>query len=187
MVSYTQAAVERAMKVQEVILRAMAKKITWWQDIRECMRRALMGMGIGSKQYGFLWCDEFGGWDPKKEAYNTNLHAHGVYVGPYIPQDLLAKTWTEIRAFKDGAKVVWIEKQKIDNPQAVQEFHAPRGVLRARCCHRVKDNRGFLPLELVHGSEPRSCGKSFYQRRDLRVVRRHDEDVLQRQGQRHPR
>jgi hypothetical protein len=29
--SYTQAAVERAMKVQEVILRAMAKKITWWQ------------------------------------------------------------------------------------------------------------------------------------------------------------
>src|SRR6202521_2871193 len=31
MVSYTQAAVERAMKVQEVILRAMAKKITWWQ------------------------------------------------------------------------------------------------------------------------------------------------------------
>jgi len=31
MVSYRQAAVERAMKVQEVILRAMAKKITWWQ------------------------------------------------------------------------------------------------------------------------------------------------------------
>src|SRR5271155_4575124 len=31
MVAYTKAAVERAMKVQEVILRAMAKKITWWQ------------------------------------------------------------------------------------------------------------------------------------------------------------
>src|ERR1700728_2072553 len=31
MVSYTQAAVERGMKVQEVILRAMAKKITWGQ------------------------------------------------------------------------------------------------------------------------------------------------------------
>jgi hypothetical protein len=25
------AAVERAMKIQEVIVRAMAKKITWWQ------------------------------------------------------------------------------------------------------------------------------------------------------------
>jgi transposase len=31
MFSYTKAAMERAMKVQEVILRAMAKKITWYQ------------------------------------------------------------------------------------------------------------------------------------------------------------
>ena len=31
MESYPRAAVERAMKTQEVILRAMAKKITWWQ------------------------------------------------------------------------------------------------------------------------------------------------------------
>jgi len=29
---YPEAAVERAMKVQEVILRAMAKKLTWWQE-----------------------------------------------------------------------------------------------------------------------------------------------------------
>jgi hypothetical protein len=29
--SYTRTATERAMKVQEVILRAAAKKITWWQ------------------------------------------------------------------------------------------------------------------------------------------------------------
>src|SRR5512141_1553482 len=28
---YSRAAVERAMKVQEVILRAMAKRISWWQ------------------------------------------------------------------------------------------------------------------------------------------------------------
>jgi hypothetical protein len=85
-------------------------------DIRECTRRALKELGIKSKEYGFLWCDEFGGWDPKKERYNTNLHAHGVYVGPYIPQAVLARIWTEIRVTKDGAKVVWIEKQKIDNP-----------------------------------------------------------------------
>ena len=31
MVAYPKAAVERAMQVQEVILRAMAKRITWWQ------------------------------------------------------------------------------------------------------------------------------------------------------------
>jgi len=31
MISYPQAAMERVMKVQEVILQALAKKITWWQ------------------------------------------------------------------------------------------------------------------------------------------------------------
>src|SRR5271169_6202528 len=31
METYSKAAVERAMKVQEVILRALAKRITWWQ------------------------------------------------------------------------------------------------------------------------------------------------------------
>jgi hypothetical protein len=31
MMSYTKAAMERAMKVQKVILRAMAKRSTWWQ------------------------------------------------------------------------------------------------------------------------------------------------------------
>ena len=29
--SYSKTAMERAMKVQEVLLRATAKKITWWQ------------------------------------------------------------------------------------------------------------------------------------------------------------
>jgi transposase len=40
--SYPRAAVERAMKVQEVILRAMARKITWWQ--------AAEIIGIGDRQ-----------------------------------------------------------------------------------------------------------------------------------------
>src|SRR5579862_439562 len=39
---YPPSAVERAMKVQEVILRAVAKKITWWQ--------AAEIMGISDRQ-----------------------------------------------------------------------------------------------------------------------------------------
>src|SRR5664279_4739714 len=31
MISYSEAAMERAMKVEEVILRAIARKINWWQ------------------------------------------------------------------------------------------------------------------------------------------------------------
>ena len=88
------------------------------QDIRTCVRRCLGELGIESNKFGYLWCDEFGGWDSKKDSYNTNLHAHGVYVGPYIPQKLLADVWAEIRRSKDGAKIVWIAKQKIDNPPA---------------------------------------------------------------------
>jgi hypothetical protein len=34
---YSKAAMERAMKVQEVILRALAKKITWWQAAEICI------------------------------------------------------------------------------------------------------------------------------------------------------
>ncbi len=86
------------------------------QDIRECICRILREMDIDSKQYGFLWCDEFGGWNPKTESHNTNLHAHGVYVGPHIPQHRLARIWAEIRAQRDGAMIVWISRQKIDNP-----------------------------------------------------------------------
>src|SRR5258705_9278676 len=54
MVSYSKAAMERAMKVQEVILRAMAKKITWWQ--------AAEIIGISDRQMT-RWrerCEEFG-------------------------------------------------------------------------------------------------------------------------------
>jgi hypothetical protein len=44
MIFYTKAAMERAMKVQEVILRAIAKRITWWQ--------AAEIIGISDRQMG---------------------------------------------------------------------------------------------------------------------------------------
>src|ERR1700684_255321 len=51
--SYTRAATERAMKVQEVILRAMAKKITWWQ--------AAEIIGISDRQMR-RWRERYGGF-----------------------------------------------------------------------------------------------------------------------------
>jgi hypothetical protein len=73
---------------------------------------------ISSTQFLFLWCDEFGGWDAQKQKYNTNLHAHGVYVGPFLPYDVLLEEWRDIRRSKDGARGVYIKRQKLD--------HAPR-------------------------------------------------------------
>ena len=44
--SYSKAAMERAMKVQEVILRAMAKKITWWPgSIKGAVKRKHFSLG----------------------------------------------------------------------------------------------------------------------------------------------
>jgi len=47
--SYSKTAMERAMKIQEVILRAMAKKITWWQaaEILGFSDRHLRRVGAG--------------------------------------------------------------------------------------------------------------------------------------------
>jgi hypothetical protein len=47
---------------------------------------------------------------------NSQLAQNRTHALAYIPQELLAKVWTEIRAKRDGAKVVWISKQKTDSP-----------------------------------------------------------------------
>ncbi|HWX94054.1 MAG TPA: hypothetical protein VNY29_15610 [Terriglobales bacterium] len=85
------------------------------QDVRACVRLALKRQGISSQKYGFLWCDEFGGRKSDSEQYNTNLHAHGVYVGPFVPHEVLLEIWMKLRATKDGARGVYIKQQKIDH------------------------------------------------------------------------
>src|ERR1700737_152127 len=55
MVSYSKAAMERAMKVQEVILRAIAKKITWWQaaEIIGISDRHMRRWGERYEEFGY--------------------------------------------------------------------------------------------------------------------------------------
>ncbi len=64
------------------------------QDIRRFFRAVERRFGISRKDYGALWCDEFG-------SGNTNLHAHGLYCGPRLPQTKMGKElsclWSEIR------------------------------------------------------------------------------------------
>jgi hypothetical protein len=47
--------------------------------IKRFVRIVERELGITRKQYGLVYCDEFGG-------DNTNLHAHAVYVGPRLPR-----------------------------------------------------------------------------------------------------
>lgn len=73
------------------------------KDIRRFFRAIERDCGISRRQYGVLWCCEFG-------SGNTNLHAHGVYVGPYLPQRDLSRIWSEIRA--DGSFIVSIKEAR---------------------------------------------------------------------------
>ncbi len=59
------------------------------KKIRRLFRQIEKRLEISRSDYGFGWMDEFG-------SGNSNLHAHGVYVGPYLPQQLLSQLWQEI-------------------------------------------------------------------------------------------
>jgi hypothetical protein len=59
------------------------------QAIRRLFRRIERRQGISRRDYGLGWMDEFG-------SGNSNLHAHAVYVGPWIPQKLLSSLWQTI-------------------------------------------------------------------------------------------
>jgi len=77
------------------------------KDIRRFFRAIEKRFGISRRDYGFLWCCEFG-------SGNTNLHAHGVYCGPELPQSKkrkeLSALWAEIR--RDGSKIISIKSAK---------------------------------------------------------------------------
>jgi len=77
------------------------------KDIRRFFRAIEREFGVSRRDYGVLWCCEFG-------SGNTNLHAHGVYCGPMLPQSKkrkeLSALWAKIRG--DGSKIVSIKPAK---------------------------------------------------------------------------
>lgn len=73
------------------------------RDVRKLFRAIERHFGISRKDYGALWCCEFG-------RMNQNLHAHAVYCGPWLPQKELSRLWQEIRI--DGSFIVSIKRAK---------------------------------------------------------------------------
>ena len=59
------------------------------REFNDCIKRFFRSlerkMKMSRQDYGVAYCDEFGGSD------NTNLHAHGVYVGPVLPRQWFGK------------------------------------------------------------------------------------------------
>src|SRR5437764_10255175 len=88
MFSYSKAAVERAMKIQEVILRALAKKITWWQaaEIIGISDRQMRRMHERYEEFGYdgLFDRRRGKPSPKRVPLATVQQVLGLYREQYF-------------------------------------------------------------------------------------------------------
>src|SRR5713226_7510124 len=153
MFSYSKAAVERAMKVQEVILWAMAKKITWWQaaEIIGISDRQMRRWHERYEEFGFrgLFDRRRGKPSPKKVRLAVVEKVLELYREKYF--DL------NVRHFH--------EKLQEEHPVEIS-YSWVKGLLqgagmvakgRKRGVHRKRRPRGPLPGMLLHidGSEHR--------------------------------
>src|SRR6059036_2693837 len=88
MVGYSKAAMERAMKVQEVILRAMAKRITWWQaaEIVGISDRSMRRWRERYEEFGYdgLFDRRLGKPSPKRVAVAVVEQVLGLYREKYF-------------------------------------------------------------------------------------------------------
>src|SRR5712691_665546 len=153
MVSYRQAAVERAMKVQEVILRAMGRKITWWQaaEIIGISDRQMRRWRERYEEFGFrgLFDRRRGKPSPKKVPVAVVEKVLGLYREKYF--DLNVRHFHEKLQTEHQVEISysWV------NGLLQGAGMVPRG--RQRGVHRQQRPRRPLPGMLLHidGSEHR--------------------------------
>jgi hypothetical protein len=84
------------------------------------IKKTLKSLMRGVDGWGAIWCDEVG-------FNNTNLHAHILLYGPFVPQSQLAEVWNEIsghtvvyitEAHKSGAKALIHLLKYVSKPPA---------------------------------------------------------------------
>jgi transposase len=146
MFSYSKAAMERAMKVQEVILRAMAKKITWWQaaEIIGVSDRQMRRWRERYEEFGYdgLFDRRRGQPSPKRVPLEKVEQVLGLYRDRYF--DLNVQHFHEKlrQQHQIGLSYTWV-KQALQGAGLV-----PRG--RQRGVHRQRRERRPLPGMLLH-------------------------------------
>jgi transposase len=144
--SYSKAAMERAMKVQEVILRAMAKKITWWQaaEIIGISDRSMRRWRERYEAHGYdgLFDRRRGQPSPKRVPLATVEQVLGLYRDRYF--DLNVRHFHEKLTGEHQIELsyTWV-KAALQGAGLVQ-----RG--RKRGVHRKRRERRPLPGMLLH-------------------------------------
>ena len=144
--SYPRAAVERIMKVQEVILRAMAKKITWWQaaEILGMSDRQMRRLHWRYREHGYdgLLDRRVGKPSPKRVPLAEVEQVLGLYQEKYF--DLNVRHFHEKLQQKHQIRLsyTWVKK-------ALQGAGLVRRE-RRRGVHRRRRERRPLPGMLLH-------------------------------------
>jgi len=144
--SYSKAAVERAMKVQEVILRAIAKKITWWQaaEIIGISDRQMRRWHERYEEFGYdgLFDRRRGQPSPKRVPLATVEQVLALYRDRYF--DLNVRHFHEKLQDEHQIRLsyTWV-KQALQGAGLVR-----RG--RKRGVHRKRRERRPLPGMLLH-------------------------------------
>jgi transposase len=144
--SYPRAAVERMMKIQEVILRAMAKKITWWQaaEIIGMSDRQMRRLHWRYREHGYdgLLDRRVGKPSPKRVPLAVAEQVLGLYREKYF--DLNVRHFHEKLREKHqiGLSYTWVKK-------ALQGAGLVRRE-RQRGVHRRRRERRPLPGMLLH-------------------------------------
>ena len=112
--SYPRAAMERMMKIQEVILRAMAKKITWWQaaEIIGMSDRQMRRLHWRYREHGYdgLLDRRVGKPSPKRVPLAVVEQVLGLYQEKYF--DLNVQHFHEKlkKEHQIGLSYTWVKK-----------------------------------------------------------------------------
>src|ERR1700721_4551860 len=143
---YSKAAMERAMKVQEVILRAMAKRITWWQAAeiigisdRHMRRWRERYEGFG---YDGLFDRRRGTPSPKRVPLAQVEQVLGLYREKYF--DLNVRHFHEKLGAQHEIRLSYSWVKKALQGAGLVSREGKRGV------HRRKRERRPLPGMLLH-------------------------------------
>src|ERR1700684_4526421 len=144
--SYPMAALERTMKIQEVILRALAKKITWWQaaEIMGITDRQMRRWHWRYKEYGYdgLLDRRVGKPSPKRVPLAMVEQVFALYRERYF--DLNVRHFQEKLASQHQIPLSYSWVKKALQGAGLVSRERKRGV------HRRKRERRPLPGMLLH-------------------------------------
>jgi len=166
MVSYSKTAMERAMKVQEVILRAMAKRITWWQaaEIIGISERQMRRWHRRYEKWGYdgLWDRRRGGPSPRRGPLETAQQVLRLYGEKYFDFNVSHFHEKLREQHGIGLSYTWVKR-------ALQGAGLVR-TRRRRGAHRQRRVRRPLAGMLLHLDGSTHAWFADHRRYDLLVV-----------------